>query len=55
MLNLPQGMGVGQGAEFVVLNTQWDDGKAAKAKSKGGATSQPPREASSTQQKSGET
>jgi hypothetical protein len=51
MLNLPQRLGVGQGAEFSVPNSQRC--KEAKAECRGRVTSQPPRGAASIQQRSG--
>jgi hypothetical protein len=47
----PGEWGVGQGAKLSAPNSQWNARKTAKAKSGGGATSHPPREATSTKQK----
>jgi hypothetical protein len=43
-LTCPQRMGMGQGAELSVPNSQWTNvGKATKAESRRGTTSQPPK------------
>jgi hypothetical protein len=47
-LNLPWRMGLGPGAEFSAPNSQWNAGKAAKAESGDGITSQTPRGDTST-------
>jgi hypothetical protein len=48
-------MGVGQGDELLVLNSQWmNTGQATGAENRGGVTSKSPKGATITQQRSGE-